>query len=76
MNRSLIWPDLAFKWDAKARCTLLFTTKPRGIGLGLVVVKKLTQANGGTVAVKSEAGHGTTFTVTLPATNSSVEGAQ
>lgn len=66
INRSLIWPDLAFKRDAKARLTLLFTTKPRGIGLGLVVVKKLTQANGGKIAVQSEVGQGTTFTVTLP----------
>ncbi|MDO8312396.1 MAG: ATP-binding protein, partial [Sideroxyarcus sp.] len=44
----------------------LFTTKARGIGLGLVVVKNLTQANGGTVEVQSELGLGTTFTVTLP----------
>jgi signal transduction histidine kinase len=44
----------------------LFTTKARGIGLGLVVVKNLTQANGGMVAVQSEVGKGTTFTVTLP----------
>jgi C4-dicarboxylate-specific signal transduction histidine kinase len=47
----------------------LFTTKPRGIGLGLVVVKNLTQANGGTIEVESEAGKGTLFTVTLPATD-------
>ena len=45
----------------------LFTTKARGIGLGLVVVNNLTQANGGTVNVESEAGKGTAFTVTLPA---------
>jgi len=44
----------------------LFTTKARGIGLGLVVVKNLTEANGGMVAVQSEVGKGTTFTVTLP----------
>ncbi|MBZ0094324.1 MAG: PAS domain S-box protein [Sulfuricella sp.] len=44
----------------------LFTTKVRGIGLGLVVVKNLTQANGGTVDVRSEPGKGTTFTITLP----------
>ncbi|OGA96042.1 MAG: hypothetical protein A3E79_15105 [Burkholderiales bacterium RIFCSPHIGHO2_12_FULL_61_11] len=43
----------------------LFTTKARGIGLGLVVVKNLTQANGGTVAVQSEPGKGTTFSITL-----------
>lgn len=45
----------------------LFTTKARGIGLGLVVVKNLTEANGGTVKVESEAGKGTLFAVTLPA---------
>ncbi len=45
----------------------LYTTKPRGIGLGLVVVKNLTEANGGKVEVRSEPGKGTTFVVTLPA---------
>ncbi|ARU31096.1 hypothetical protein CAP31_04985 [Sulfuriferula sp. AH1] len=44
----------------------LFTTKAKGIGLGLVVVKNLTQANGGKVEVASESGQGTTFTITLP----------
>jgi len=45
----------------------LFTTKARGIGLGLAVVKNLTEANGGNVSVDSEIGKGTVFTVTLPA---------
>jgi signal transduction histidine kinase len=45
----------------------LFTTKARGIGLGLVVVKNLTEANSGTVQVESVAGKGSVFTVTLPA---------
>ena len=45
----------------------LYTTKARGIGLGLVVVKNLTQANGGTVEVRSEAGKGSLFLVTFPA---------
>lgn len=44
----------------------LFTTKARGIGLGLVVVKNLTEANGGRVEVQSELGKGTTFSITLP----------
>ncbi|MDD5057350.1 MAG: ATP-binding protein [Sideroxydans sp.] len=44
----------------------LFTTKPRRIGLGLVVVKNLTQLNGGSVSAQSEPGKGSTFTVTLP----------
>ncbi|OYY74079.1 MAG: hypothetical protein B7Y40_06590 [Gammaproteobacteria bacterium 28-57-27] len=44
----------------------LFTTKARGIGLGLVVVKNLIQANGGSVKVESEVGQGAMFTITLP----------
>jgi flavorubredoxin len=38
----------------------------RRIGLGLVVVKNLTQANGGSVGVESEPGRGSTFTLSLP----------
>lgn len=44
----------------------MFTTKARRIGLGLVVVKNLTQANGGSVEVKSAPGKGSVFIVTLP----------
>jgi signal transduction histidine kinase len=44
----------------------LFTTKLRGIGLGLAVSKKLAEANGGRIAVSSEPGQGATFTVYLP----------
>ena len=51
----------------------LFTTKARGIGLGLVVVKRLTQTNGGNVEVRSEAGKGATFLVTLPGSSSAIE---
>ncbi len=44
----------------------LFTTKSRGIGLGLVVCKNLVEANKGSIKVESEPGQGTIFTVLLP----------
>jgi len=44
----------------------LFTTKAKGIGLGLSIVKTLVEGHGGEVDVRSEVGKGTTFTVTLP----------
>jgi len=50
----------------------LFTTKARGIGLGLVVAKNLTQANDGRVEVESEVGKGSLFSVTLPGDNSAM----
>ena len=44
----------------------LFTTKPKGIGLGLAVSQKLIQANGGRIEVQSEAGKGSSFSIYLP----------
>lgn len=37
-----------------------------GTGLGLAIVQKYTRTMGGTVALQSEVGEGSTFTVTLP----------
>jgi C4-dicarboxylate-specific signal transduction histidine kinase len=46
----------------------LFTTKTRGIGLGLALVKNLIEGNGGIIEVESDGvpGRGSTFIVRLP----------
>ena len=43
------------------------TTKPRGLGLGLVNVKNIVEGHGGEVRVESVVGIGTTFFIQLPA---------
>jgi PAS domain S-box-containing protein len=44
----------------------LFTTKATGMGFGLPVAKRLVEAHGGSINVKTKVGKGSTFTVTLP----------
>lgn len=44
------------------------TTKRRGLGLGLAVSKRMVEQLGGTIAVTSQVGLGSTFTLTFPLT--------
>jgi signal transduction histidine kinase len=48
-----------------------FSTKATGTGLGLTIAKRNVELNGGTIAVASERGRGTTVTFTLPVAPSS-----
>lgn len=43
------------------------TTKRRGLGLGLATSKRIVEQLGGTIAVESAVGQGTTFTLRFPA---------
>jgi signal transduction histidine kinase len=56
---------------APERLPLIFedfvTTKRRGLGIGLAISKRIVEQLGGTIAVVSELGRGTAFTVRLPA---------
>ena len=42
-------------------------TGPRGVGLGLFIVREIAKAHGGTAQVNSSVSEGSTFTLTLPA---------
>src|SRR5207244_2873469 len=44
----------------------LYSTKARGLGLGLAIARAILDKNKGTLRVASELGKGTTFTVSLP----------
>jgi PAS domain S-box-containing protein len=42
------------------------TTKAKGLGLGLSIVKRIVEAHGGQISAKAKSGEGTTFTIRLP----------
>ena len=47
----------------------LFTTKAKGIGLGMTVIKQIMQQQGGEIEISSETGKGTIVTLILPIDN-------
>jgi nitrogen fixation/metabolism regulation signal transduction histidine kinase len=61
--------DTGMGMDAGARAKIFepyFSTKATGTGLGLTIAKRNVELNGGTIAVTSERGAGTTVRMTLP----------
>lgn len=46
--------------------TPFFTTKNEGVGLGLGIVERIVRNHKGKIAVESQSGQGTTFTIRLP----------
>lgn len=43
-----------------------YTTKEKGLGLGLPIAREIVRAHGGEIGVNSESGKGTSFELTLP----------
>ena len=58
--------DLAMMFTEFFRADNPVNRERKGTGLGLVLVKRIVEAHGGQIGVRSEVGHGTTFTFTLP----------
>jgi len=46
--------------------TPLFSTKAKGVGLGLSICKQIVEGHGGNISVKSKVGEGSTFIVKMP----------
>ncbi len=54
-------------FDRFYRVDNLLTRKTEGSGLGLAIAKRIVEAHGGRISVRSEVGKGSVFTIVLPA---------
>lgn len=61
--------DLPLVFDKYYRVRTGNVHNVKGFGIGLSYVKLMTEAMGGSIAIASEPGHGTTATLTLPLAN-------
>lgn len=52
--------------------TPFFTTKPKGMGIGLGICKRIAESHGGRIEVETSLGKGSVFTVFLPLKNNQI----
>jgi signal transduction histidine kinase len=65
-NLAQIFEPFFTRLDVSRHCSGTFEYDRRGLGLGLSVAKAFIEMHGGQIAVNSELGRGTTFTIALP----------
>jgi signal transduction histidine kinase len=65
-GRGISKTDQARLFDRFFRSREVREASIQGVGIGLTIVKAIVEAHDGTIAVQSEAGRGSTFTVRLP----------
>ena len=58
--------------EAKKIFEPFYTTKEQGLGLGMPYARKIIEQHGGTIALESRPGEGTTISLALPATQQEV----
>jgi signal transduction histidine kinase len=65
-GQGILADDIPIVFQPFQRSTRRSGSIRRGTGLGLAIVKRIVEGHGGQIAVASQVGKGSTFTVTLP----------